>query len=854
MQLTNWRPSWALRSFTCAAMAMFLCICGAHASEYAINGTITGVPVGDILEAYREQGFPLAWSSNLVPGTLLVLSEPSQSEPMAILAEVLQPHGLELKQADGIFLVVRATTEALPADRGSLLVIVRDQNARLITAPISLDVRPALPDPDDLGDGVYQYREARPGRYVLAISGPGFEPVLRTVRIRPATAITIHARLESEPAELETLTVSTSRYVLFSNSQFFIDQRAIQNLPDIGDDPIRSVHRLPGTAAGGWSARSHFRGGEENETAIYLNGLQLLDPFHVRDFHNIFSSIDARTIAGVEAYTGGFPAIYGDRMSGMLLLQSQKPEKPRRHELGISVFNTSLLTSGYSQTGKIDWLFSARRSNLELVLDKQKHGEPSYDDLFAELGINLSPRTRITINAQRANDGVLVITENTSEEQEYSSSDTLNQNFWVQVENQWTPLLYSQTVVSSSSFSNERDAVANDPTQLLGHVIDHRKFDILGLRQDWGYEASDKHFLKWGWEFRHTEARYRYLAQAEYFDFYLAYPGVPDDLERNVSANPRGEGYTLYFSDRWQISPDTTLETGLRWDKQTWLGPASGDQFSPRLNLLHTLSEHTELRLTWGSYYQSQGIHELQVEDGVEHFFPDQQADHLIAGIHFRLPADYSLRLEAFNKDYSDLRPRFENLLDPLPLIAELEPDRVRIAPQSATSRGLELTLEHDSNGSLNWWASYTWSKVSDRIEGHDELRNWDQRHSLQAGLAWQPGDWEIGLAVKLHSGWPTTLAVLIGDDEENYQLVFDPRNDDNLNTFFNLDARLARVWDFENSRLTAFFEISNLSNRKNECCVDYDIESDDEDNDFLERSVDHWLGATPAIGVLWEF
>ena len=74
------------------------------------------------------------------------------------------------------------------------------------------------------------------------------------------------------------------------------------------------------------------------------------------------------------------------------------------------------------------------------------------------------------------------------------------------------------------------------------------------------------------------------------------------------------------------------------------------------------------------------------------------------------------------------------------------------------------------------------------------------------------------------------------------------------LNTFFNLDARLARVWAFEKSRLTAFFEVANLTNRRNECCVDYDIEGEDDEDPVLERSIDHWLGITPAIGVLWEF
>ncbi|MDX1556131.1 MAG: TonB-dependent receptor plug domain-containing protein, partial [Xanthomonadales bacterium] len=174
---------------------------------------------------------------------------------------------------------------------------------------------------------------------------------------------------QSGPAQLEIVTVSASRYVLQSASQFFIDQRAIQALPDLGEDPIRSAQRLPGTAASGLSSRSHFRGGTHDETVIYLNGLQLLDPFHIRAYHSIFSTIDARAISGMEAYTGGFPAEYGDRTSGVLALESQSPDEPRHTELGLSVYNTSFLHSGFSAGDAWDWLVSARESNLDIILN-----------------------------------------------------------------------------------------------------------------------------------------------------------------------------------------------------------------------------------------------------------------------------------------------------------------------------------------------------------------------------------------------------------------------------------------------------------------------------------------------------
>jgi len=863
--MTESRYVWLLLT---AALLLILGCLSVNADENDRRAeTYLGQTVLDVIESVRQQGYPIAYSSQLVPPSLLVLSQPLSTEPVELLAEILRPHGLMLKQADGIFLVVRSTQATPDTDAGSLLLIIRDQDSVLFKIPVNIRGSPPLPVAGNLGHGVYQYTGLAPGQYTLSFEAFGYESKTESVEIRPADIAVLAVRLEIGLAELEDLTVSTSRYLLFANSQFFVDQRAIENLPDIGNDPIRSVHRLPGAAAGGWSAQSYFRGGEENETAIYLNGLRLLDPFHVRDYQNIFSSIDARSISGVEAYTGGFPANYGDRMSGLLLLESQTPEAPRHTELGISMFNTSILTSGYTQGGKFDWLLSARSSNLKYVLNKDI-GEPSYNDIFMSTGFNLSPDFRLTLNALRADDSILIITEISAVELEQSISETLNLSFWLTMENQWAPDLSSITVLSTSEFTNDRDAIIDDPEQLEGQVMDDRDVDILALKQDWNWHASRRHFLQFGFEFHQQQAKYRYISMAEYFGFYLAYPGVPESIERDISADFSGHSYALYLSDRIELGDRTKVELGLRWDKQTYLGPVKDKQLSPRISLFYSPDVRTDLRFTWGRYHQSQGIHELQVEDGVEHFFPAQKADHLIVGIHHELGGKFRLRAEAYQKSYTDLRPRFENIQDSLALVPELEPDRAHIAPESARARGIELTLENRDSDEVDWWASYTLSRVTDSINGGDEKRNWDQQHALQAGIAWHKGPWEIGLAANIHSGWPTTALSLVeapesvrlqsedddDGDEDNVMLEFGPRNAENFKFFASIDFRVSREWNLGNSRISVFFELSNALNRKNECCVDYDIEDEDAAPLVLEESIDYWLPILPAIGVLWEF
>ncbi|MGI9262746.1 MAG: TonB-dependent receptor plug domain-containing protein [Woeseiaceae bacterium] len=687
----------------------------------------------------------------------------------------------------------------------------------------------------------------------------GVHLVIRTDRSESSPAAT--AGQETPPggggAAIEMIVVSASRYEIsreISSSRFQLDRRSIQTMPDFGDDPVRITQRLPGAAASGASARSHFRGGNTDEIGIMLNGQWLFDPFHVRDYQSIFSSIDSRAISGVEVYTGGFPVRYGDRMSGLVLMESMAQEKPRHTEIGVSVFNTSVLTSGTSDDKR--WLFSARRGNLDLVIDP-KFGEPSYYDVFGEFGLDLTDDTTFSINALYADDRVKVITEADPDELEQVVSSTTNAQVWGQLETRWSDTLSSSTVLSATVYKNLRTGSMNDPEKLIGVVRDEREIDQFSLRQDWSWQPSETHFVQWGLQGSWGDAWYDYAGTAQYFGLMALYEGQPQTVVRTATAAPEGGSIALYLSDRWRLSPKMTLEWGLRWDDQSYTELRSDAQISPRINVLFAMSQDTELRLTWGLYQQSQRIQELQIEDGITRFWPAERSDHVIVGLRKLFDHNIALRVEAFYKDMSRVRPRFENLYDPLSIIPEFQPDRIAIAPDRARSTGIEISLDR-SVGNWDWWASYTLARATDRISSVNEARSWDQRHAFQGGLTWTDERWTAGVAASVHSGWPATdLALeqrgLDPAGEPVYVAVPGPRNVLQHNTFASVDVRLSRKFDVKRGSLTAFVEISNVLNRRNVCCLDWDV-TDENGNVELELSNDYWLPLLPAVGVLWEF
>jgi len=675
----------------------------------------------------------------------------------------------------------------------------------------------------------------------------------------PGETEVVPAGKDEEQPEIETVSVSASRYEILRDiaaSRFDLDQRTVQTMPDIGEDPIRVVQRLPGAAASGASAKTHFRGGESSEIGIMLNGQRLFDPFHIRDYQSVFSAIDSRAIEGVEVYTGGFPVQFGNRMSGMVLMESLEAPRPRHTEIGVSVFNTSILNAG-NEPGR-SWVFSARRGNLDLVIDPE-FGSPSYYDVFADYTWDVSPNTTISVNGLIADDRVEVILESEPDELERVVSNTRNAQFWLNLQNRWSDALSSRTILSAVSFDNLRRGSLGDEEKIVASVADDRAVKQYGFRQDFSYARSDQHHVQWGLDVRYADADYVYSNTAEYFGLPAMFVDQDETSSLALTASPNGAAYALYFSDRWKVSENSIVEWGLRWDDQTYTEASSDAQLSPRLSFMRLLGENTEMRLSWGRYHQSQEINELQIEDGISQFWPAQRADHLIAGIRHTFENKYSLRIELFHKDVRQVRPRFENLYDPLGLIPEVQADRVRLDPSSAKSQGLEISIDR-SAGPLTWWATYVLSEVTDRIDDRDVLRSWDQRHALQGGLSWGNEKWDVSVAGSAHTGWPLTELNLVADGvDEDGEIEFvaipGPRNAGRHSVFASLDFRVSRTWQLKNSSLMAFLEISNITNRRNTCCLDFDFgEDEDTGEDVFERGVDYWMPLLPAIGILWEF
>jgi hypothetical protein len=333
------------------------------------------------------------------------------------------------------------------------------------------------------------------------------------------------------------------------------------------------------------------------------------------------------------------------------------------------------------------------------------------------------------------------------------------------------------------------------------------------------------------------------------------FPGLPGFTSaRAVAPAPQGYETSAYWEARRSFGDRLTVQGGMRVDTQTHDGSGDQEQWSPRVSLLYRLSPQTQLRTSWGRFFQAQGINELQVEDGVDRFHQAQQANHAIVSLEHAFTFGIDMRIEAYRKDYRKVAPHFENLFDPLVLFPEAEFDRVKIDPDRGRAEGIEMLLQARAYGPWSGWLGYTWARAEDQFAANNVPRSWDQAHAIEIGITWTRGPWTATVTNSFHSGWPTTELELTPPSAGAPQIVLGRRNRSRLAAYDSLDLRLSRAFTLRRGVLDVFVEATNLTSRSNPCCTSYAVTANPDGSFLYSRDVDSWLPFIPSAGVLWRY
>ncbi|HGE69727.1 TPA: hypothetical protein ENX78_02755 [Candidatus Poribacteria bacterium] len=627
---------------------------------------------------------------------------------------------------------------------------------------------------------------------------------------------------QSEVYQLGEISVSPGRFSIgeSSPSLYIIPKSQMDKLPLIDNDIYRVVQNLPGVVSDDFSARFSLRGGDRNEITVRLDGMELFDPYHLQDFGGAISIIDLGIVRQADLFTGGFPAEYGDAMSGILDITSGSEVIDKiKGNAGIDlinasmiinapIFNSSLLTS--IRTGYIDLLMGLMQSD-EIF-------KPKYYDVYNKFIHNISPSDLLSVYVLYAGDSDLIDRIGLEDDIE---SDYKNGMIW----GRWNHLINDKSYWNSYVFFGK----ANRDKKEGIDGKDIRSASYFGLKDEISYGISKDINIKSGFRWQFATADY---------DYYLN----KNDVITSVNTNVDGWDMNGYVQSEWNINKWLASNVGLRFLYQNFGGYYS---IMPRIALAFRPSNNITFRSAYGKYDQPVQVINLPVEEGVDSPKPLEKATHYVLSAEYMPKSNFLIKTEAYYKQSDNLIGRIINYG---------RKERYFISPKSGTAKGIELYINQSPLPRLSYGLGYALSKSDVKTDTETIPRDYDRRHSftLNVDYAVLVDGW-INLIWRYHSGDPYTKSWYekVGD---KWEKKYGTPNSDRLPPYHSLDVRFTKNYQFKKWSLNFYFQIMNLYNRKNVHEYSFSEMTDAEGNVYYQKNTEGFLPILPTLGLNVQF
>jgi len=649
--------------------------------------------------------------------------------------------------------------------------------------------------------------------------------------------------------DIQEIAVYASRYRVVpqpSTGSAELSREDIEALPGLDQDVLRVTKYLPGTANNGVSSRPYVRGGRQSELAVYYDGIPLFEPFHFKDFQGLLGVLDPAVVGSLDFYSGVLPVRFGDRLSGALDIVPRHADGEDRWIFGLSPLYASAVANGRWDAHDVEWLGAVRTSTIGLVADSidEKVGDPDFTDAIARFEMPFGDGNRLVAGWMLLDDSLDFRSADVDETAIASYRDATG---WMRGEfslpDDWR---LSSALSRTERHTTRRGAIDRD--NATGSVDDVRHHDATTGRLELSRTVKTAQFT-FGVEAQHYVSDYEYRSDASFEPRFAAAFGRPESFTFARNRDLEGDAYAAYLLYAWEALPTLTMSAGMRYDAQRY-EDFHANQFSPRLLFDWHPHERWRFRAAFGRTHQAERPDELQIQDAEDVFHPVQRADQGVLAVENQVSTDWSLRVEAFLKHVDRPVPIYENLLDSLVPLPELEVDRVRIAPSAARAYGVESTLRWQPAERWSGWVAYSWTDSQDEFAGFKVARTWDQRNAMNAGLSWTRRPWQLSGTAQWRSGWRRNALRIV--DASTGELELLPRNSLSYPRTLSFDLRATWTWALRASSLHLYADMGNAGNRRTPCCTSYELV----ENDglwSLEREYSSALPRYVLLGVNWE-
>ncbi|HEM48581.1 MAG TPA: hypothetical protein ENO27_00085, partial [Caldithrix sp.] len=257
--------------------------------------------------------------------------------------------------------------------------------------------------------GAFKISNVPVGNYVLQFEYIGYQPVIKTdiiVRSRRVTFLQVEMRVSA--LESDEIVIHAGYFQKDdeqANSSIEFSNEEIRRAPGSAGDVSRILMTLPSIAkVNDQNNNLIVRGGNPIENTFYIDNIEIPNINH---FPNQGSSggpiglVNVDFIQDVTFSSGGFSVLYGDKLSSIMDItfrEGNRSEFDGQLDLNFTGFGG--IAEGPLFSDKGSWLFSARRSYLDFVVDVMDVGStiaPVYGDIQGKCVYNIDSKNKIIL-------------------------------------------------------------------------------------------------------------------------------------------------------------------------------------------------------------------------------------------------------------------------------------------------------------------------------------------------------------------------------------------------------------------------------------------------------------------------
>ena len=453
--------------------------------------------------------------------------------------------------------------------------------------------------------------------YKVAAEAPGFQPAEQSIDVES----TIPSNLEiSLPLAGTTaaVTVTTDNSAILEQDRTSSDTDLNQTLLErpVGAAPSRAIESMVASAPGfvtDDNGRMHPRG-SESQVQYVVDGVPITD-----NMSAIFStSLDARTLRTVEVLTGGIPAEFGDKLAGVINVNTRSGlEGPTQGGLSLSggSFSTGEIAADFAtHTKRFGFLTNLSTTTSQRFLD------PPTLDNFHNFGRTGKGFFRLDYQFDQNNTLKGTFTFGGSNfqvpnrvVQEIAHQD-LRQRLRDHSQSITYQHIFSPNSVAQFSFFNRNThaKLTSNPSATPVVAFQDRTLKNYGGIGSLSLTRGT-HNIKFGGQITITPLN-------ENFSFYptVAFADIVDEAG-NVFPNPinnfnaarpflfdaqkRGRTLSAYVQDRFPLFKNFTLDAGVRYDNYKLL--ISEQAVSPRIGVAYYIPRtQTTLHASYNRLFQ----------------------------------------------------------------------------------------------------------------------------------------------------------------------------------------------------------------------------------------------------------